>query len=61
VLMLAGGLNALQNTVIVASLPFLVIIAGLAVAFWKDLATDLRTAKAGAIATAPIDELAAHK
>jgi choline-glycine betaine transporter len=61
VLMLAGGLNALQNTVIVASLPFLVIIAGLAVAFWKDLATDLRTAKAGAIATAPIDELAAQK
>ena len=28
VLMLAGGLTALQNTVIVASLPFLVIIAG---------------------------------
>ena len=61
VLMLAGGLNALQNTVIVASLPFLVIIAGLAVAFWKDLATDLRAAKAGAIATAPVDELAAQK
>ena len=37
VLMLAGGLNALQNTVIVTSLPFLVIIAGLAVAFWKEL------------------------
>ena len=35
--MLAGGLNALQNTVIVASLPFLVIIAGLAVSFWKEL------------------------
>ena len=58
VLMLAGGLNALQNTVIVASLPFLVIIAGLAVAFWKDLATDLRAAKAGAVATVPVDELA---
>ena len=35
VLMLAGGLNALQNTVIVTSLPFLVIIAGVAVSFWK--------------------------
>ena len=60
VLMLAGGLNALQNTVIVASLPFLVIIAGLAVAFWKDLTTDLRAAKAGAVATVPVDELAAQ-
>jgi choline-glycine betaine transporter len=40
VLMLAGGLTALQNTVIVASLPFLVIIAGLAVSFWKELAAD---------------------
>jgi glycine betaine transporter len=42
VLMLAGGLTALQNTVIVASLPFLVIIAGLAVSFWKELAADRR-------------------
>ncbi|MDQ1047487.1 BCCT family transporter [Streptomyces sp. V4I2] len=40
VLMLAGGLNALQNTVIVTSLPFLVIIAGLAVSFWKELRAD---------------------
>ncbi|MEN4473393.1 BCCT family transporter [Mycolicibacterium cosmeticum] len=40
VLMFAGGLNALQNTVIVASLPFLVIIACLAVSFWKDLIAD---------------------
>ncbi|MFD5002469.1 BCCT family transporter [Streptomyces mutabilis] len=39
-LMLAGGLTALQNTVIVASLPFLVIIAGLTVAFWKELDTE---------------------
>jgi choline/carnitine/betaine transport len=44
VLMLAGGLNALQNTVIVTSLPFLVIIAGLAVSFWKELVADLRAA-----------------
>ena len=42
VLMLAGGLTALQNTVIVASLPFLVIIAGLAVSFWKELIADSR-------------------
>ncbi|MPY51190.1 BCCT family transporter [Streptomyces acidicola] len=40
VLMLAGGLTALQNTVIVTSLPFLVIIAGLAVSFWKELRAD---------------------
>ncbi|MCF1595890.1 BCCT family transporter [Streptomyces muensis] len=46
VLMLAGGLNALQNTVIVTSLPFLVIIAGLAVSFWKELCAD-RKEKAG--------------
>jgi glycine betaine transporter len=44
VLLLAGGLDALQNTVIVASLPFLVIIAGVAVAFWKELAADRRSA-----------------
>lgn len=40
VLMLAGGLNALQNTVIVTSLPFLVIVAGLTVSFWKELVSD---------------------
>jgi choline-glycine betaine transporter len=43
VLMLAGGLNALQNTVIVTSAPFLVIIAGLAISFWKELQADKRT------------------
>ena len=42
VLMLGGGLTALQNTVIVASLPFLVIIAGLAVSFWKELPPTCR-------------------
>ncbi len=45
VLLLAGGLNALQNTVIVTSAPFLVIIAGLAVAFWKELVDDKRAAE----------------
>ncbi|MFE7423021.1 BCCT family transporter [Rhodococcus sp. NPDC057529] len=40
VLMLAGGLNALQNTVIVTSLPFLVIVAGLTVSFWRELVSD---------------------
>lgn len=44
VLMLGGGLSALQNTVIVTSAPFLVIIAGLAISFWKELNDDrLRT------------------
>ncbi|AKS30992.1 BCCT family transporter [Mycolicibacterium goodii] len=42
VLMFADGLDALQNTVIVASLPFLIIIACLAVSFWKDLIADQR-------------------
>jgi glycine betaine transporter len=51
VLMLAGGLDALQNTVIVTSAPFLVIIAGLAVAFWKELSSDRHAAAAG-VATA---------
>jgi len=41
-LMLAGGLSALQNTVIVTSLPFLLIIACLAASFWKELASDRR-------------------
>ncbi|RAJ56606.1 choline/carnitine/betaine transport [Streptomyces sp. Amel2xB2] len=45
-LMLADGLNALQTTVIVTSAPFLVIIAGLAVSFWKELAADRRAAEA---------------
>jgi len=45
VLMLAGGLNALQNTVIVTSAPFLVIIAGLAVSFWRELIEDRRAAE----------------
>lgn len=45
VLMLAGGLSALQNTVIVTSLPFLVIIAGLAISFYKELSADRRAAR----------------
>ncbi|WP_149830811.1 BCCT family transporter [Streptomyces tailanensis] len=44
-LLLAGGLNALQNTVIVTSAPFLVIIAGLALSFWKELLGDRRAAE----------------
>lgn len=50
VLMFAGGLNALQNTVIVTSLPFLVIIAGLAVAFCKELIADRRASALAAAA-----------
>ncbi|MPY77074.1 MAG: BCCT family transporter [Actinophytocola sp.] len=40
VLLLTGGLDALQQTVIVTSAPFIVIIFGLAIAFWKDLKGD---------------------
>jgi glycine betaine transporter len=62
VLMLAGGLSALQNTVIVTSAPFLVIIAGLAVAFWKELTGDRRAAAAefaAATRTVPVPRPAA--
>ncbi|PWJ54327.1 choline/carnitine/betaine transport [Quadrisphaera granulorum] len=51
VLMFAGGLSALQNTVIVTSLPFLLIIAGLSVAFYKDLHTDRQLSEAAAALT----------
>lgn len=57
VLMLGGGLNALQNTVIVASLPFLLIIAGLAVSFWKELVGDRRAARADLLAHPFIDSV----
>ena len=63
VLLLAGGLNALQNTVIVASLPFLVIIAGVTVAFWKELAADRNAAKeraAAAVSTTPAVDATNH-
>lgn len=40
VLMFAGGLDALQNTVIVTSAPFLIIIAGLTIAFGVELKHD---------------------
>jgi len=53
VLMLAGGLNALQNTVIVTSAPFLIIIVGLAVAFWKELRADRRAAEQAFRRTVP--------
>lgn len=42
VLLLADGLDALQQTVIVTSAPFVVIIIGLAAAFWKDVRRDGR-------------------
>jgi choline/carnitine/betaine transport len=59
VLMLAGGLGALQNTVIVTSAPFLVIIAGLTVAFWKELLSDRQAAKEALDARTRALELAA--
>lgn len=45
VLLLAGGLDALQNAVIVTSAPFLLIIIGLTVAFGKELGRDRQAAK----------------
>ncbi|ALE73346.1 glycine/betaine ABC transporter permease [Pseudonocardia sp. EC080610-09] len=39
-LLVAGGLESLQQMVIVSSAPFLVVVVGVAVAFWRDLSTD---------------------
>jgi glycine betaine transporter len=50
VLLIAGGLSALQTAVIVSSAPFLVIIALLGVAFWRELRTDVGPARV------PVDE-----
>jgi glycine betaine transporter len=61
VLMLAGGLTALQNTVIVTSLPFLVIIAGLAVSFWKELVADRRAALRQDTTTGPDTVAKSHE
>jgi glycine betaine transporter len=55
-LLLAGGLGALQNTVIVTSAPFLVIIAGLAVSFWKELISDRREAEQALGGKKPVPE-----
>ncbi|GAA3730401.1 BCCT family transporter [Spinactinospora alkalitolerans] len=40
ILLLSGGLAALQQMVIVSSAPFLIVLAGLLAAFWKDLRSD---------------------
>lgn len=40
ILLLAGGLEALQQTVIVSSAPFIVVIVGVVAAFWRDIRTD---------------------
>jgi glycine betaine transporter len=39
-LLAAGGLEALQQMVIVGSAPFLLIVLGVAVAFWRDLSGE---------------------
>jgi choline-glycine betaine transporter len=39
-LLAAGGLEALQQMVIVGSAPFLLIVLGVAVAFWRDLSRE---------------------
>ncbi|WP_051061325.1 BCCT family transporter [Nocardiopsis prasina] len=44
ILLISGGLNALQQTVIVASAPFLVVIVGVVVSFLRDLRTEPATA-----------------
>jgi glycine betaine transporter len=52
-LLLAGGLTALQQTVIVTSAPFLLIIIGLAVAFCRELRDD-PLAQLGDVTTAAV-------
>ncbi|MEU0242171.1 BCCT family transporter [Nocardiopsis sp. NPDC006198] len=47
ILLFSGGLAALQQTVIVASAPFLVVIVGVVVCFWR----DLRSEGTGAVGT----------
>lgn len=54
ILLLSGGLAALQQTVIVASAPFLVVIVGVVVAFWRDLRSD--PAVTGVSEAAPVVE-----
>jgi choline-glycine betaine transporter len=49
-LVAAGGLEALQQMVIVGSAPFLVIVAGVAVAFWRDLSREPAAIESPAIA-----------
>ena len=39
-LLAAGGLEALRQMVIVGSAPFLLIVLGVAVAFWRDLSRE---------------------
>ncbi|MBK1783367.1 BCCT family transporter [Prauserella cavernicola] len=40
VLLLAGGLNALETTVIITSAPFVILLVLLAVSFWKELRAE---------------------
>jgi glycine betaine transporter len=61
VLLLAGGLSALQTAVIVSSAPFLVIIAGLAVSFWRELRTDLGPAPVLVAQRQDMDDLIPEK
>ena len=42
VLLLAGGLNALQQAAIIAAAPFLLVMIGLCVSLWKALHDDER-------------------
>lgn len=40
VLLLAGGLQALQQATVLVALPFVVVMLGLAVALFREVATD---------------------
>ena len=61
ILLLAGGLEALQQTVIVASAPFLVVIVGVVACFWRDLRNDPAAAPADAPATHRTEPTAAER
>ena len=45
-LLVVGGLESLQQMVIVSSAPFLVIVTGIAVAFWRDISREPHVPKA---------------
>ncbi|WP_017588919.1 BCCT family transporter [Nocardiopsis ganjiahuensis] len=56
ILLLSGGLGALQQTVIVASAPFLVVIVGVVVSFLRDLRSEDPVAVTGAPTAHPVPE-----
>ncbi|MBR8741896.1 BCCT family transporter [Nocardiopsis sp. MG754419] len=55
ILLLSGGLSALQQTVIVASAPFVIVIVGVVMSFWRDLREDPAAVRAPAEPIAATD------